>query len=75
MSSYFDSLSKQQEQLQLEAGGTAEIITEVSIYAAARTLEEEGALSTTDANAIANEAIERISAKSDKVGYTGNGIQ
>jgi hypothetical protein len=68
VSSYFDSLSKQQEQLQLEAGGMAEIITEVSIYAAARALEEEGALSPTDANAIANEAIERISAKSERWG-------
>ena len=68
VSSYFDSLSKQQEQLQLEAGGMAEIITEVSIDAAARALEEEGALSPTDANAIVNEAIERISAKSERWG-------
>jgi hypothetical protein len=68
VSTYFDRLSKQQEQLQLEAGGMAEIITEVSIYAAARGLEEEGALSPTDANAIANEAINRISAKSERWG-------
>ncbi len=68
VSTYFDRLAKQQEQLQLEAGGMAEIITEVSIYAAARALEEEEALSPTDANAIANEAIDRISAKSERWG-------
>jgi len=68
LSGYFTRLSEQQKQLEAEARALSDLVTDIGAYVAARALEEADALSPTDANAIASESVEKISAKSERWG-------
>ena len=72
--SYYEELAANQERIHENVRYAGEVASDILAYAVARGLEQTSTLSPTVANAIAGEALENISARSERWGEIAEAI-